>query len=94
MGDRIALERLARQKLIDGHTTRANEFISRVALKSLEEIDPALAEPFSYLTAFASVAAWLSRWFEESEDFTMEYRMQSALTRGFVLGMIFQRMSR
>jgi hypothetical protein len=94
MGDRIALERLARQKLIDAHTARANEFISSVALKSLGEIDPRLAEPFSYLKAFASDAAWLTRSFEESEETTIEYEMQNALTRGFVLGMIFQHMSR
>ena len=60
MGDRIALERLARQKVIDAHTVRENEFISRVALKSLEDIDPRLAEPFSYLSDFATDAVRLN----------------------------------
>jgi hypothetical protein len=49
MGDRIAMERLAIQKLVAAQTERANEFISRLASKSLGEIDHCLAEPFSYL---------------------------------------------
>lgn len=94
MGDRIAMERLAKQKLIAAQTERANEFISRMASKSLGEIDPLLAEPFSYLSGFAGDATWLAERVEIDEEFSLENQMQYALTRGFILGMLFQRAQR
>jgi hypothetical protein len=94
MGDRIAMERLAKQKLVAAQTERANEFISRLASKSLGEIDSRMAEVYSYLSEFASDAAWLAEGVEPDEEFSLENQMQYALTRGFFLGMLFQRAQR
>lgn len=91
MGDRIAMERLAKQRLLAAQTERANEFISKFALKSLGEIDRQLAEPYSYLSGFVEDAAWLAKGVETDEEFSLENQMQYALTRGFFLGMLFQR---
>jgi hypothetical protein len=94
MGDRIAMERLEKQKLVAAQTERANEFISKFAMKSLGEIDRQLAEPYSYLSGFLEAAAWLAKGVEPDEEFSLENQMQYALTRGFFLGMLFQRAQR
>jgi hypothetical protein len=94
MGDRIAMERLARQKLINARAEHANGFISKFALKSLGEIDRQLAEPYCYLSGFVADAAWLAKGVETDEEFSVENQIQCALTRGFFLGMLFQRAQR
>ena len=52
MGDRIAMERLAKQKIRDEQTRHANQFVSQFSEKSLEEIAGAWAEPFISLPTF------------------------------------------
>ena len=74
MGDRIAMERLAKQRLVAAQTERANEFISKFAMKSLGEIDRQLAEPILLLSGFVEDAAWLAQGVEIDEEFSWKIR--------------------
>jgi hypothetical protein len=59
-GDRLAIERLAKQKMKDAQTNRANEFVAQFSEKSLAEIGGQFAEPYGYLSGFSPDANWLA----------------------------------
>jgi hypothetical protein len=89
-GDRLAIERLAKQKTKDAQTERANEFVIQFSEKSLAEIGGQTAERDGYVSGFSPDANWLAGEVDSSEENTLENVIRYALTRGFVLGMLFQ----
>lgn len=89
-GDRLAIERLARKKMRDAQTDRANDFVIQFSEKSLAEIGGQFAEPYGYLSGFSPDANWLAGEIDSSEENILENVIRYALTRGFVLGCCFK----
>jgi hypothetical protein len=94
MSDRLAMERLAKEKLRIAITARADAFVARFTEQSLTDIAGSSAEPFAFLSGFSSDARWLAGEVDSGDDSTLEDVIRYALTRGFVLGLLFERSSR
>jgi hypothetical protein len=90
MSDRLAMERLAKEKVRAALTARANAFVEQFTEQSLADIAGPSADPFGYLAGFSSDARWLAGEVDSNDDSSLENVIRYALTRGFVLGMLYQ----
>ena len=90
MSDRLAMERLAKEKVRSAITARADAFVAKFTEQSLTDIGGPSAEPFGFLSGFSSDARWLAGEVDSNDDSTLEDVIRYALTRGFVLGMLFE----